>query len=50
MADNQLKEVVDFMTFLIVKQDKTLFEELTLASESSLMFWNTPEDELWDHV
>ena len=51
MPENELAEVIDFMRYLKLKRDRKIFEELQLASESSLDFWNNEiDDEVWNNV
>ena len=50
LGDDQLQEVVDFMGYLLRKQEIALQEDMAKASESSLSFWDNDEDEVWNHV
>ena len=50
LGDDQLQEVVDFMGFLLRKQETALQKDMTAASESSLSFWDNDDDEVWNHV
>jgi hypothetical protein len=51
MPENELAEVIDFMGFLKLKRERKIFENLQLASESSLDFWkNDIDDEAWNNV
>jgi hypothetical protein len=51
MPENELAEVIDFMGYLKLKRERKLFEDLQLASESSLDFWkNDIDDEVWNNV
>ncbi|WP_027308787.1 hypothetical protein [Caloramator sp. ALD01] len=51
MQDNELAEVIDFITFLKFKKEKQLYQDLIQASESSLDFWlNEKDDEVWNDV
>mgnify|MGYP001016894154 CR=1 FL=1 len=51
MPENQVPEVIDFVSYLNTKREKELFKELEKASESSLDFWNNDiDDEVWNNV
>ncbi|MCX7695674.1 MAG: DUF2281 domain-containing protein [Caloramator sp.] len=51
MQENELAEVIDFITFLKFKKEKQLYQDLVQASESSLNFWlNEKDDEVWNDV
>jgi hypothetical protein len=51
MPENQVKKILDFAKFIKAKEVKSLFEDLTKASESSLYFWdNDTDDEVWNNV
>jgi hypothetical protein len=50
MAESQLGEVVDFLMFLRLKNDKSAVRDLKTASQSSTGFWDNPDDEVWDYV
>lgn len=51
MPENQIPEVIDFITFLKMKKDNEMLKELEKASESSMDFWNNEiDDEVWDNV
>jgi hypothetical protein len=47
---NQLHEVLDFLMFLRLKNDKAVLQDLEAASLSSTGFWDNPDDEVWDNV
>ena len=51
MPDNQIPEVIDFVSYLKSKSDKEVFKELEKASESSIEFWNNAkDDEVWNNA
>lgn len=51
IPDNQIGEVIDFLTYLKLKRERKIFKDLELASESSLDFWNNDiDDEVWNNV
>ena len=51
MPDNQVSEVIDFVSYLKLKREKELFKELENASQSSMEFWdNDIDDEVWNNV
>lgn len=51
LPDNQVPEVIDFVSYLKLKKEKEIFKELEMASESSLDFWNNDlDDEVWNNV
>lgn len=51
IPDNQISEVIDFVSFLKMKREKELFRDLETSSESSLDFWNNKiDDEVWNNV
>ncbi|MDQ2088222.1 DUF2281 domain-containing protein [Herbivorax sp. ANBcel31] len=51
ISDNQISEVIDFVTFLKMKREKEMLKNLERASESSLSFWdNDIDDEVWNNV
>ncbi|MCX7903076.1 MAG: DUF2281 domain-containing protein [Caloramator sp.] len=51
IPDDDVMEVIDFITFLKMKHDKKLFNDLRKSSESSLSFWdNDIDDEVWNNV
>lgn len=51
MPDNQIPVVIDFIAFLKTKKEKKLFNELEMASVSSMDFWdNDIDDETWNNV
>lgn len=51
MPDNQVPEVIDFVSYLKSKNDKEVFKELEKVSESSMEFWNNAkDDEVWNNA
>jgi len=51
IPDNQIAEVIDFISYLKLKREKALLKDLETASESSLDFWdNDTDDEVWNNV
>lgn len=51
IPENQIPEVIDFISFLKAKKDNQVFKDLELASESSMDFWdNNIDDEVWNNV
>ncbi len=50
IPEAQLTEVIDFLKFLSIKNDKSLTQDLLLASDSGTKFWDNAEDEVWDNV
>lgn len=51
IPENQLPEIIDFISFLKSKKDNEFFKDLTLVSESSAEFWyNDIDDEVWNNV
>ena len=50
VPENQLYEVLDFLLFLRLKNDKSAIRDIEAASVSSTGFWDNADDEVWDHV
>lgn len=50
VPENQYPDVVDFLMFLRLKNDKTAIQDIATASLSSTGFWDNPDDEVWDNV
>ena len=51
IPENQISEVIDFVSFLKMRREKELFKDLEASSESSLDFWNNKiDDEVWNNV
>ncbi|CCJ34257.1 MULTISPECIES: hypothetical protein [Caloramator] len=48
IPDDDVMEIIDFITFLKMKHDKKIFNDLIKSSESSIDFWdNDIDDEVW---
>ncbi|GGN66954.1 MULTISPECIES: DUF2281 domain-containing protein [Oceanobacillus] len=51
IPEKDVDKILDFAEFLKAKSDKSVSEDLTEASESSLDFWdNDIDDEVWNNV
>lgn len=51
IPEKEVDKILDFAEFLKAKSDKSVSEDLTEASESSLDFWdNDIDDEVWNNV
>ncbi|MCL1806085.1 MAG: DUF2281 domain-containing protein [Oscillospiraceae bacterium] len=50
VPENQLYEVLDFLMFLSMKNDKRAIRDIESASLSSTGFWDNNDDEVWDNV
>jgi hypothetical protein len=50
VPESQLHEVVDFLIFLRLKNDKNAIRGVEAASLSSAGFWDNADDEVWDNV
>lgn len=51
IPDQEVDKILDFAEYLKSKVDKRITEDLTKASESSLIFWdNDIDDEVWNNV
>ncbi|WML24086.1 DUF2281 domain-containing protein [Neobacillus sp. OS1-33] len=51
IPENEVIKILDFAEFLKEKKEKSLSEDLTKASESSLDFWNNDiDDEVWNNA
>ncbi|MCG8540210.1 MAG: DUF2281 domain-containing protein [Clostridia bacterium] len=51
IPESDVMEVVDFIGYLKMKREKTLYKDLLKASESSTDFWNSDiDDEVWNNV
>lgn len=51
ISEQGLVEILGFADYLKAKTEKSISEDLTKASESSLGFWdNATDDELWNNV
>jgi hypothetical protein len=44
IPEDQIPEIIDFISFLKSKKDNEVFKELLSASESSIDFWNNDVD------
>lgn len=51
IPEHEVDKILDFAEYLKAKKEKSLSEDLTKASESSLDFWdNEIDDEVWNDV
>lgn len=51
IPEHDVDKILDFAEYLRGKREKSLSENLTKASESSLDFWdNDVDDEVWNNV
>ncbi|SFE00031.1 Protein of unknown function [Lentibacillus persicus] len=51
IPEQEVDKILDFAEYLKSKRDKSVSEDLTKASESSLGFWdNDIDDEVWNNV
>lgn len=51
IPEQEVDKILDFAKFLKAKREKSLSEDLTKASESSLSFWeNDIDNEVWNNV
>ena len=51
IPENQIHEVIDFIGYLKMKNERYMFKELEDASKSSMDFWdNDIDDEVWNNV
>ncbi|MCT2534723.1 DUF2281 domain-containing protein [Aquibacillus koreensis] len=51
IPEREVVKILDFAEYIKIKREKSLFEDLTKASESSLDFWNNDiDDEVWNDV
>lgn len=51
IPEREVDKILDFAEYLKTKEDKSVSEELTKASESSIDFWdNDIDDEVWNDV
>ena len=49
VPDSQLQEIADFIMFVKVREEKSLFKNLERLSASSTDFWdNEIDDEVWN--
>ena len=51
IPENQIHEVIDFIGYLKIKNERDMFKGLEEASKSSMDFWNNDiDDEVWNNV
>ena len=51
LPEGQMKEVLDFIGYLKLRQEQTQWSDLMQAQEESLtLVWDNPDDEVWNHV
>lgn len=51
IPENEVLQIIDFISYLKVRREKELYRELLKAGESSLEFWdNETDDEVWNNV
>jgi len=51
ISEQEVDKILDYAEYLRAKRDKSVSEDLTKASESSLGFWdNDMDDEVWNNV
>ena len=51
IPENQIHEVIDFIGYLKIKNERDMFKELEEADKSSMDFWdNNIDDEVWNNV
>lgn len=51
IPDQEVDKILDFAEYLKSKVDKSITDDLSKASESSLSFWdNDIDDEVWNNV
>jgi hypothetical protein len=51
IPENQISEVIDFVGYLKMKNERELYKDLEQASQSSMDFWdNDIDDEVWNDV
>ena len=50
VSENQLLEVLDYLMFLKLKNDKSAISDIETASLSSTGFWDNVDDEVWNNV
>ncbi|UOE93325.1 DUF2281 domain-containing protein [Alkalihalobacillus sp. LMS39] len=49
IPEKEVDKILDFAEYLKTKKEKSLSEDLTKASESSIDFWdNDIDDEVWN--
>ncbi|WP_234982718.1 DUF2281 domain-containing protein [Ornithinibacillus halophilus] len=51
ISEQEVDKILDFAEYLKTKKEKSLSQDLTKASESSIDFWdNDIDDEVWNDV
>ena len=51
LPEHLAREVLDFVSYLVERQERERDRDLMNAQEDSLkLIWDNPEDEAWDHV
>ena len=50
IPETQLTDLIDFLMFLRLKNDKSAILDIENASLSSTGFWDNPDDEVWGNV
>ena len=51
IPESQIHEIIDFIGYLKMKNERNIFKELEEASKSSMEFWdNDIDDEVWNNV
>lgn len=55
LPDSAIEKIWEFVTFQkfslnLFDRDKAAIQDMEMASMSSTGFWDTPDDEVWDHV
>lgn len=51
IPEQEVDKILDFAEYLKIKREKSLSDDLTKDSESSLDFWdNDIDDEVWNDV
>ena len=51
IPDEQVSEIIDFISFLKSKKGKEVFKDLESAAQTSADFWNNEiDDEVWNNV
>jgi len=50
VPESQLPDIIDFLLYLRLKNDRAAIKDIEAAGISSTGFWDNPDDEAWDHV
>lgn len=51
IPEDKLTDVIDFIGYLKVKNNREISKDLEIASESSMEFWdNDIDDEIWNNA